>query len=98
MGGVQESRSWHSYRKKPLTLKKQVDEKERKETHAPKASGRYCRVARLIKPLYLFNQGRYISIKLSNLEQVTLTVLPILLRQSRGNHFPGFEQKAKQII
>ena len=39
-----------SYRKKPLTPKEQADEKERKETHASKASGRYCRVARLITP------------------------------------------------
>ena len=39
-----------SYRKKPLTPKEQADEKERKETHASKASGKYCRVARLITP------------------------------------------------
>ena len=43
-----------SYRKKPLTPKEQADEKERKEeTHASKASGRYCRVAKLITPQYL---------------------------------------------
>lgn len=34
MGGVQESRSWHCYRKKPLTPRKQVDKNERKEIHA----------------------------------------------------------------
>lgn len=34
VGGVQESQSWHCYRKKPLTPKKQVNTKERKEIHA----------------------------------------------------------------
>jgi len=53
VGGVQESQSWHSYRKKPLTPKKQVDEKERKETHASQGFWKNCRVTRPIKPLYL---------------------------------------------
>ena len=76
VGGVQESQSWHCYRKKPLTPKKQVNTKERKEIHASQGIWEKLQSYQTIKSLYLLDQGKCILIKVNNPEQVTLAVPP----------------------